>query len=1089
MASAANKEVIQQFYIAYYGRPGDPAGIDYWADRLEAAGGVLTAVLDAFGNSDEANTQFGAGRDNATRAQIEASITDIYEQTFGRTPDAAGLDFYADGVEAGTFTLIDVAKRIVDGKTGDDVTILANKVTAANAYSDALRADATANANYDGDAAADVGRGWLATVLKDAATLTAAQDDLADTIDSLAPVAFTLTTGVDKFTGGPVNDTYTGVTSALTSLRTFQNTDVLDGGAGTDTATLTLEADFGGFITGVGSMKNIEVLNLNNTTSTGGTAADRTFDASGVSGVETINVGMNAKSFTIDNLDVTDLAVAVSGSTAAGTLTINVADTDVAGELSLTLNTAKSLTVAADGFTSLNVVSNGTNAASLATGTSESITITGAGALTVSAVDAEVTSVDASAATGAQTLTLTAATGLETVSTGSGADKVTILSAAAVESVSTGAGNDTLTIRTIDVEATLDGSTGTDELVFDTLSGTVQPTITGFETLTFKTNSADVTLSAAGVSGVSTLKIADDITTGKNITIAGLANTALTVSIADAANAFGTGTGGLIYTGAAALTVNATSTHTSAVTLNTDITAANATSLSLSAGKYATVAGDFSAAKAAATSLTVAEGGSFTGTLTAAAATSATLNVSGTSSGSVTVAKANTVDVTLGSKSTFTSAISAATATTVTVDSADTDAIALKIGAAKATNLSISTASAVTFVGADTDLSSVQNVTLSGTGSVDTSAAGAAGADFGDTSSSVSVDASALKGALIVDIGDYEAGEGSVTVIGSELGANTVTIRGGRNEVEVTGGISNDSVTISEALTGEGSYSFDLGSTSTADTVTFTGTSDLSSASVSFAGVDVVNTATKLTLKSAAVTGQTIEFDGTALVVAGSTSADSIDLSALVSTGDATITVNAGSGADTVLGADKASTLNGDAGNDSMVGGDGNDTITGGVGADTMTGGSGNDVFIMYADSSSAVSDGRGDALTKDAVISVVNAANADVITDFAGSDILTFDTVNLVLHATDFGTLGTPTDNKISLALGTYDSTTKIFTYNASATTATAGYATLVIYDTNPLTTAQSFKAVVLVGHITPNTDNDVDSSGGYTGLVGTGG
>ena len=42
-------------YVAYYGRPGDPGSVDFWAEQLDAVGGNLNAIIDAFGNSQEYN--------------------------------------------------------------------------------------------------------------------------------------------------------------------------------------------------------------------------------------------------------------------------------------------------------------------------------------------------------------------------------------------------------------------------------------------------------------------------------------------------------------------------------------------------------------------------------------------------------------------------------------------------------------------------------------------------------------------------------------------------------------------------------------------------------------------------------------------------------------------------------------------------------------------------------------------------------------------------------------------------------------------------------------------------------------------------
>jgi Ca2+-binding RTX toxin-like protein len=148
---------------------------------------------------------------------------------------------------------------------------------------------------------------------------------------------------------------------------------------------------------------------------------------------------------------------------------------------------------------------------------------------------------------------------------------------------------------------------------------------------------------------------------------------------------------------------------------------------------------------------------------------------------------------------------------------------------------------------------------------------------------------------------------------------------------------------------------------------------------------------------------------GGALAVAGN---------GLTTTAAHSITVNAGSGADVLVGGSAADTLNGGAGNDRIAGGagvdtidggSGNDQLLGGDGADVITGGTGNDTITggLGADTINLGNDGARDTVilaTGDAPrtaiapqIEVLNgfgfdtdgtaglAATADVI-DFTGS-------------------------------------------------------------------------------------------------------
>ncbi len=72
--------------------------------------------------------------------------------------------------------------------------------------------------------------------------------------------------------------------------------------------------------------------------------------------------------------------------------------------------------------------------------------------------------------------------------------------------------------------------------------------------------------------------------------------------------------------------------------------------------------------------------------------------------------------------------------------------------------------------------------------------------------------------------------------------------------------------------------------------------------------------------------------------------------------------LNAGGGADTVVGGDGNDDIDGGSGSDSITGGGGDDTIEGGAGTDTTSGGIGNDVFIAnFSDHTYDIVDGGPD--------------------------------------------------------------------------------------------------------------------------------
>ncbi len=123
------EDQVQEMYISYYGRPGDPEGISFWSVELANANGSLSAIIDAFGSSEEYRNRFvGLG--------ISELIDNIYIQLFGREADAGGLNFYRTEFEAGRMTLPTIALNIADGVRGvnQDALTVTNRMAFANAY-------------------------------------------------------------------------------------------------------------------------------------------------------------------------------------------------------------------------------------------------------------------------------------------------------------------------------------------------------------------------------------------------------------------------------------------------------------------------------------------------------------------------------------------------------------------------------------------------------------------------------------------------------------------------------------------------------------------------------------------------------------------------------------------------------------------------------------------------------------------------------------------------------------------------------------------------------------------------------------------
>lgn len=170
--------MAQQFYLAYFGRPADPAGLANMTGQLiasrapvtsadafvgaYASNGTVKAIIDSFGTSAESAALYSG--DNAS------FVTAIYRNVLGRVPDAEGLGFWAGAINSGNLARGQAALNILAGAQGNnsaqgltDAALVDNRITVAANYTTALDTAAEI-AGYSGDKAAAVVRAMLGSV-------------------------------------------------------------------------------------------------------------------------------------------------------------------------------------------------------------------------------------------------------------------------------------------------------------------------------------------------------------------------------------------------------------------------------------------------------------------------------------------------------------------------------------------------------------------------------------------------------------------------------------------------------------------------------------------------------------------------------------------------------------------------------------------------------------------------------------------------------------------------------------------------------------------------------------------------------------
>jgi YD repeat-containing protein len=121
-ASAYSRNYVQKAYVAYYGRPADFAGQTYWAQRMDAEGQSLDAIIGAFGSSDEFNRRY-SGPTTAPDSTVVANKLDV--ATYYTIKIAAGCPYPSeqDGVNALSSVTADpasvtAAKAAINGRCG-----------------------------------------------------------------------------------------------------------------------------------------------------------------------------------------------------------------------------------------------------------------------------------------------------------------------------------------------------------------------------------------------------------------------------------------------------------------------------------------------------------------------------------------------------------------------------------------------------------------------------------------------------------------------------------------------------------------------------------------------------------------------------------------------------------------------------------------------------------------------------------------------------------------------------------------------------------------------------------------------------------
>ncbi|RZJ85413.1 MAG: DUF4214 domain-containing protein [Massilia sp.] len=187
----AHVAAVQQLYVAYFNRPADTAGLDYWTNVVAAQKGSTAAVSAAFAAEAEYKTEY-TGLSNAD------VVNKVYLNLFGRPAEDAGKAYWADLLDKKAITIDKVVAEIANGALTTDKTAYANKVTGATAFTTALDTKAEQD-GYRGAEANKLAKAFVTSITTDATlTVATAPATLNATVSKvvIAGTPFTLQSGL-----------------------------------------------------------------------------------------------------------------------------------------------------------------------------------------------------------------------------------------------------------------------------------------------------------------------------------------------------------------------------------------------------------------------------------------------------------------------------------------------------------------------------------------------------------------------------------------------------------------------------------------------------------------------------------------------------------------------------------------------------------------------------------------------------------------------------------------------------------------------------------------------------------------------------
>ena len=209
---------VQQLYVGLLGRAADQAGLNYWLGELNATPAKLT-LENLRANIVNEQPEYKAIFGSLSRTD---TVTKIYDNLFGRAPDAAGLTYWTTG-DGASVNIDQLTLAFINGASTADTQALTNKAVVAEVYT------STVGANFN---------------TADAAAIISGVTNVASTVtDGIAKLNDGSLSGIAVPAGVAQLQAKAAATKAQTDFQTAKLTDLTKLSADLTAVGKTIDAD------------------------------------------------------------------------------------------------------------------------------------------------------------------------------------------------------------------------------------------------------------------------------------------------------------------------------------------------------------------------------------------------------------------------------------------------------------------------------------------------------------------------------------------------------------------------------------------------------------------------------------------------------------------------------------------------------------------------------------------------------------------------------------------------------------------------------------------------------------------------------